>query len=228
MENTDQSLNEVILLDKPEGISSFGCVAKVRGHYRAKLGVKKIKVGHSGTLDPFATGLLIILVGKATKKQDEYMHKDKVYEAVMELGKTSTTGDPEGDIIEVSSSHISQEEFEKVLPKFIGKIRQTPPIFSAIKIGGRRAYDLARKGQAPKMPERDVEIYSMELLEFNFPIAKIRAHVSSGTYIRTLVEDIGRELRTGAYTRELRRTKIGEYSVDDAESLQFYEAGAKI
>jgi len=223
MEEANRSLDEVVLLDKPAGISSFGVVARVRGYWRRKLGIKKIKVGHSGTLDPFATGLLIILVGRATKKQDEYMHKDKVYEAVLELGKTSTTGDPEGEITQVSDKEISREEFEKVLPKFVGKIKQVPPIFSAIKIDGRRAYDLARKGEMPKMPEREVEIFSLELLDFNFPFVKIRTHVSSGTYIRSLVQDIGEEIGVGAYTKELRRTKIGDFSVEDVEDLQFYE-----
>lgn len=222
MEETNRSLDKVILLDKPAGMSSFGVVARVRGYYRQKLGTKKVKVGHSGTLDPFATGLLIVLVGRATKRQDEYMHRDKVYEATLKLGQVSSTGDPEGEITVVSDIVVDQAKLVQVLQSLTGKIRQTPPIFSAIKIGGRRAYDLARKGQQPKMPEREVEVHSIELLDYTWPYARIRAHVSSGTYIRSLVEDIGKALGTGAYTAELRRTQIGEFRVEEAEDLQFY------
>ncbi|MDR0887343.1 MAG: tRNA pseudouridine(55) synthase TruB, partial [Candidatus Nomurabacteria bacterium] len=208
-----QDLNEVILVDKPAGMTSFGAVARVRSYFSRKLGVNpqngrkfKVKTGHSGTLDPFATGLLIILVGKATKRQDFYMHKDKIYVATIKLGFASTTGDPEGEIIKKGADfEILREDVEMVLQKFVGKIRQTPPIYSAVKINGQKAYDLARKGQKPDMPEREVEIFALDLVDFEYPLLRIRAHVSSGTYIRTLAEDIGRALGVGAYTTELRR-----------------------
>jgi tRNA pseudouridine55 synthase len=216
--------SEIVLVDKPANMTSFGVVARVRSFYSRKLGVKKVKVGHSGTLDPFATGLLVVLIGKATKQQDKYMHQDKEYLATIKLGETSTTGDPEGEITKsrdcFTSLAMTEEKVQQTLQKFVGKITQTPPIYSAIKIDGQRAYNLARNGKSPEMPTRQVEIYELELLEYVFPLLKIRAKVSSGTYIRTLAEDIGVDLGTGAYTMELRRTKIGDFDVKDAKSLQ--------
>ena len=232
--------DQIILIDKPTGISSFGVVAKVRARLRDEFG-HKVKVGHTGTLDPFATGLLILLSGKMTKKSNEFLKKDKVYEATLRLGYTSTTGDPEGEIQEYparaafarpvatggrrSSSRCRAPEalrldiLESVLQSFIGVIDQTPPKFSAIKIGGERAYKLARKGQDFEIPSRKVEIYSIEILDYNYPELKIRCHVSSGTYIRTLAEDIGKKLGTGAYLTALRRLKIADYDVKDASVL---------
>jgi tRNA pseudouridine55 synthase len=215
---------QIILIDKPAGISSFGVVAKVRGGLKARCG-HKIKVGHTGTLDPFATGLLILLSGWATKRSNEFLKLDKIYEATLELGFTSTTGDLEGEIIEYLADNSEPlqppkiEHIKTVLDSFNGIIKQTPPRYSAIKINGERAYKLARKGADFKIPARQVEIYSIEILEYNYPLLKIRTHVSSGTYIRTLAEDIGKKLGTGAYLTELRRIKIGDYSVDDASSL---------
>jgi tRNA pseudouridine55 synthase len=163
---------------------------------------------------------MILLTGKRTREAEKYSKLDKVYEARVVLGATSTTGDPEGEITKIS---ILQEPFlqevEEVLQKFVGKITQTPPIYSAIKINGQRAYKLARKGGKPQMPSRQVEIYSMEILEYNYPILQICTHVSSGTYIRTLVEDIGKELKTGAYTEQLRRTKVGQHNVQMAKKI---------
>ena len=239
MENTPD--NQVILIDKPAGISSFGVVAKVRGYLKAKLG-HKVKVGHTGTLDPFATGLLILLTGQMTKKSTDFLKLDKIYEATLKLGYTSTTGDPEGMI----QPHLGEGAFrsaaarelapaargdgpagrgperdvvESTIKKFVGRILQTPPKFSAIKIGGERAYKLARKGQDFKIPSREVEIYSIDILSYNYPELKLRIHCSSGTYIRTLAEDIGAKLQTGAYLTALRRTKVGTYDVKDSTSL---------
>ena len=207
-------MDEIIFVDKPAGMTSFGAVARVRRVLSEKAG-KKIKVGHTGTLDPFATGLLILMAGKATKKAMEFAKLDKVYEATIRLGATSSTGDPEGEIVVKSTTiNYSRQRIEEVLQKFLGKIEQRPPMFSAIKIDGQRAYKLARAGKEVEMPTRTVEIYSIELIDYSAPFIKIRAHVSSGTYIRTLAEDIGKELGCGAYCTELRRTKIAEYDIN--------------
>lgn len=211
--------DQIILVDKPAGISSFGIVAKIRRELKEEFG-HKIKVGHTGTLDPFATGLLILLSGKMTKKSNEFLKLDKIYEADLKLGFTSTTGDPEGEIQQYSDNLCPKREtVESVLHSFTGKITQTPPRFSAIKINGERAYRLARKGADFEIPSREVEIYSIEILDYSYPTLKIRCHVSSGTYIRTLAEDIGKKLGTGAYLTALRRTKIGDYHIEDAKKV---------
>lgn len=240
--------DQIILIDKPTGISSFGVVAKVRGYLKVNFG-RKVKVGHTGTLDPFATGLLIILTGKNTKRSSEFLKLDKVYEATLKLGYTSTTGDPEGEITTYNDSNQapedtlsrsingdepsterpgpvttgarerSEKEVSLVLDDFIGTISQTPPRFSAIKIDGKRAYKLARKGIDFEIPSRKVEIYSIDILKYNSPELKIRVHCSSGTYIRTLAEDIGKKLGTGAYLTDLRRLKIGSYDIKNALPL---------
>lgn len=200
-------------------MTSFGVVARIRRQLSEQAG-KKIKVGHTGTLDPFATGLLILLSGKMTKKSDNFLKLDKEYIATIELGKTSSTGDVEGEIVanEVQEHDIPDKiDVEKVLAKFVGEITQIPPIYSAIKINGQRAYKLARKGEKPDIPERRVNIHSINLLSYKYPELKIRVGCSSGTYIRTLAEDIGKELGIGAYTKELRRTKVGEYDVCGAD-----------
>lgn len=215
-------MDDILLVDKPTGMTSFGVVARVRRVFSQVVG-KKIKVGHTGTLDPFATGLMILLVGKGTKRSGEFLKLDKVYEAEIYLGATSSTGDPEGEITEAPLAQgrtLSRTGVAEVLGRFVGEIRQTPPAYSAIKIGGERAYKLARRGEIFTVPERKVTIYSLELLDYNFPSLKIRAHVSSGTYIRTLAEDIGRALGIGAYCRELRRTKVGDYDVVQAKALE--------
>lgn len=208
----------IILVDKPAGMTSFGVVARIRRVLSQKAG-KKVKVGHTGTLDPFATGLMIIVTGKECKNAENYSKLDKIYEATFRLGQASTTGDPEGEISDVSSIQPSKNEVETVLGRFIGSIQQKPPIFSAIKINGQRAYKLARKGEVVEMPLRQVEIYSLELLEYSYPEVKVRAHVSSGTYIRTLAEDIGEMLETGAYCSQLCRTRIAEWDIEAASSL---------
>ena len=206
-------MEEIIFVDKPSGMSSFGAVARVRRLLSEREG-HKVKVGHTGTLDPFATGLLILLAGKATKKAPELTKLDKVYEATIRLGATSSTGDPEGKItITDKKPEISREKIIETLAQFVGEIEQTPPAFSAIKINGQRAYKLARAGKAVEMPKRKVTIYELELLDYTSPFLKIRTHVSSGTYIRTLAEDIGEALGCGAYTTELRRTKIADYDI---------------
>jgi tRNA pseudouridine55 synthase len=210
--------NDVLIIDKPSGMTSFGVVARVRRVLSHKTN-KRVKVGHTGTLDPFATGLMIIVVGVECKNASTYSKLDKVYEATIRLGQTSSTGDPEGEIINVSGRAPSADEVKSALKKYTGKIKQTPPIFSAIKIGGQRAYKLAREGKSVEMPERTVTIYELELINYSYPEIQIRVHVSSGTYIRSLAEDIGKDLSVGAYCYSLRRTKIGEFDIKDSRSL---------
>ena len=217
----EKPFEQIILIDKPADMSSFGVVARVRRKLRDEQG-KKVKVGHTGTLDPFATGLMIILAGRATKKSDEFLKKDKVYEATVYLGKTSTTGDIEGEITDVSNKVPTLDEVKAACKKLTGEIEQTVPIFSAVKINGERAYKLARKGKEVEMPTRKVTIYELEILDYTYPELKIRTHVSSGTYIRTLGEDIGKILGTGAYLTALRRTKIADYKIEDALKLDEY------
>jgi tRNA pseudouridine55 synthase len=209
----------MILVDKPAGITSFGVVARIRRQLSQQIG-KKAKVGHTGTLDPFATGLMIIVTGKECRNAGTYSKLDKVYEATITLGHTSTTGDPEGELLPVSDEVPTQEAVQAALQRFTGEITQRPPIYSAIKINGRRAYDLAREGKTVEMPERQVTVFSLELIEYTYPEIKIRVHVSSGTYIRTLAQDIGDVLGTGAYCSALRRTMVAEYSVDGAVTVE--------
>ena len=213
-------MDEIILIDKPKNMTSFGVVARVRRVLSERAG-KRVKVGHTGTLDPFATGLLIILAGKATKRSNEFLKLDKEYLAEIKLGEVSTTGDPEGEISRsFNEGEVpSRARVEEVLEKFKGEILQKVPAFSAVKINGERAYKLARKGKEFSTPERKVKIYEIEILDYSFPKLKIRTKVSSGTYIRTLGEDIGKELGTGAYLTELRRTKIDKYKVENAQKL---------
>ncbi len=211
-----------ILIDKPAGITSFGIVARVRRILKQKLGKKKIKVGHTGTLDPFATGLLVLLYGKETKNAMNLTKLDKIYEAEFTLGQISSTGDPEGEISECSNFQIPtiKQIQNEINRNFLGKIEQTPPAFSAIKIDGRRAYDLARKGADFEIPKRTVEIFSFEILDYNFPTLKVRTHVSSGTYIRSLAEDLGYKLGCGAFCSKLRRIKIADFDISNAIELK--------
>lgn len=217
--------DDILLVDKPAGWTSFDVVAKIRGQLRTEYREKsekptkrQLRVGHAGTLDPFATGLLVILLGDSTKKATEFLKLDKVYEATIRLGQISATGDPEGEISAVKGSQPSRRQIEATLKQFIGTITQVPPKYSAIKVGGQRAYKLAHAGKDVVVPPRQVTIYSIELLDYRYPELKIRAHVGSGTYIRTLAEDIGMALGTGAYCAALRRTRIGEWELPRSES----------
>ncbi|QQS21701.1 tRNA pseudouridine(55) synthase TruB [Candidatus Saccharibacteria bacterium] len=209
----------IILVDKPAGMTSFGVVARVRRVLSQQAG-KKVKVGHTGTLDPFATGLMILVTGKECRNAMNYSKLDKVYEATFVLGQLSTTGDPEGELTEVSAEQLSRERIVQVLTQFTGDIVQQPPVFSAIKINGQRAYKLAREGKAVEMPERTVTVYSLDLIDYQYPALKIRAHVSSGTYIRSLAVDIGEALGTGAYCSQLRRTAIADWHIEAASTLE--------
>lgn len=212
-----------LLIDKPAGWTSFDVVAKIRGAIKKETG-HKIKVGHTGTLDPFATGLLIIVVGSYCKRAGEFSKLDKTYEAELTLGATSTTGDVEGEIekseeFRVESEELNLDRINKVLESFVGEIEQIPHKFSAIKVDGQRAYKLARAGKEVKLEARKVRVESLELREYAYPKLKIVAEVSSGTYIRSLAEDIGQKLGTGAYLSTLRRTKVGDFQIENARTI---------
>ena len=220
-----QAKDGVLLVDKPAGWTSFDVCAKIRGQIRAEYQARgekptkrQLRVGHAGTLDPFATGLLIILLGDAAKQADEFLKLDKEYEATIRLGRSSTTGDPEGELTDVSDRKPTDAEVEAALSQFVGQITQIPPSYSAIKINGQRAYKLARDGKTVDMPSREVTVYELELIEYSYPDVRVRTKVSSGTYIRTLVQDVGVQLRTGAYCAALRRTRVAEWSVERASS----------
>jgi tRNA pseudouridine55 synthase len=208
----------LLLVDKPPGISSFGVVGRVRGIIQTNTG-QRLKVGHSGTLDPAASGLLVLAIGSYTKKLSGLLKLDKTYRAEMILGKKSSTGDREGLIETINDKQPSRAELEQALKEFTGVISQIPPAYSAIKIKGVRAYDLARQNKPVILPKRQITIYKMSLVSYEYPKLVIKTHVSSGTYIRSLVEDIGERLKTGAYTGDLRRLSIGEYQVGSAISL---------
>lgn len=222
-----KAVDGLLLVDKPVGWTSFDVVAKIRGGIRTeyrergeKPTKRQQKVGHAGTLDPFATGLLVILLGDATKRADEFLKLDKVYEATVRLGATSTTGDPEGDLTNTSDDVPTREAVEAALERFTGDIQQRPPIYSAIKVNGQRAYKLAREGKEVEIPLRTVTIYSLEIIDYTYPELIIRTRVSSGTYIRTLAQDIGEALGTGAYCESLRRTRIASFDVADAQTIE--------
>lgn len=206
-------MNGLLLINKPTGITSFDCIRSLRKSTRVK------KIGHAGTLDPAASGLMLMLFGSACKQAEQFSKLNKTYVAEITLGATSTTGDREGEITVTSDRRPALAEIEIVLQSFVGEITQTPSIYSAIKINGQEAYKLARKGQQPDMPSRKVTVHSIKMLEYEYPIVKIEADVSSGTYIRSLAADIGEKLGTGAYLSNLVRTRVGEYSLDKAVEL---------
>lgn len=211
-------MDELILIDKPAGMTSFGVVARIRRVLSKQTG-KKVKVGHCGTLDPFATGLLLLCTGKECKNAGTYMKHDKWYDATIRLGEISTTGDPEGEVTPVNNTQPMREEISQVVQQFTGDIQQRPPVFSALKVNGVRAYRLARDGKEIELPLRTVTIYQLDVLEYSYPELKIRVHVSSGTYIRSLAVDIGSALGTGAYCTALRRTSIASWDVAQAKTL---------
>ncbi|MEX0934368.1 MAG: tRNA pseudouridine(55) synthase TruB [Candidatus Saccharimonadales bacterium] len=209
-------MNGVILVDKPQDWSSFDIIRKLRHQLRDN--GKSPKMGHAGTLDPMATGLVIVLVGSSTKNQDKFMKLDKVYEAEITLGSNSSTDDAEGDITRISGYQPSRDEVKSALSSFVGNISQVPPQFSAIKVDGVRAYKKARSGGSMKLKARDINIYSIKLLDYSYPVISIRCEVGSGTYIRSLARDLGASINTGAYLSGLRRLSIGDLSVEDAIS----------
>ena len=209
----------VLLIDKPSGWTSFDAVNFVRKQVAAAEGKKpkNTKVGHTGTLDPLATGLLVLLVGKEyTRRATELTKLDKTYEVTMKLGWTSTTGDEEGEKTAVSDTIPTPEAVLGALEAFQGQIMQVPPAFSAMKINGQRAYHLARQGKEVALEARPVTIHSIKLTDYSYPLVQFTTDVGSGTYIRSLVEDLGKHLGTGAYMPALRRTRVGQFDLADA------------
>jgi tRNA pseudouridine55 synthase len=189
------------------------------------LGVKKLKVGHAGTLDPLATGVMILCTGKATKRIDEFQYQTKEYEAVLKLGATTPSFDLEKEIdATYPTEHITEELLRNVLSDFVGEIRQVPPAYSAVKINGKRAYEYARKGDDVEINAKPLLIDSIELLEFSMPIVKIRVVCSKGTYIRALARDIGVALQSGAHLVGLRRTRVGDITLDKCMSFEDFKS----
>lgn len=216
---------EVLYFDKPLRWTSFAVVNKIRYHISRKLGVKKIKVGHAGTLDPLATGVMIICTGKATKRIEEFQYHTKEYIATLQLGATTPSFDLEKEIdATYPTDHITKEMVEETLKKFVGTIEQVPPTFSACKVDGKRAYDLARKGDEVELKPKILVIDEIELLECNLPEIKIRVVCSKGTYIRALARDIGQALQSGAHLTGLIRTRVGEVKLEDCMKVEDFEA----
>jgi tRNA pseudouridine55 synthase len=212
----------ILLIDKPKTWTSFDVVNFVRKIVAAAEGKKpkNTKVGHTGTLDPLATGLLVLVIGKEyTKRAGEFSKLDKTYEVTMKLGETSTTADDEGEKTPIADTIPDQKAVLAALERFTGHIMQVPPQFSAMKVNGQRAYKLARAGKEVALEARPVTIYSNELTNYDYPYVQFTSQVSSGTYIRSLVEDLGTELGTGAYMSDLRRTTIGDWDIKNALEL---------
>jgi len=206
-------MNSILLVDKPKGLTSSRVVELIKRKF-------KVKTGHTGTLDPLATGLLIVLTGRRTKEASLFLRLDKAYEVKAILGLETDTFDSEGKVLWQSDKEVTREELEKVLSEFHGDIWQVPPPFSAKKLEGQKAYQLARKGVSVDIPPKKVSIYSLELEEFQFPYFTLTCHVSSGFYVRSLAHDIGEKLGVGATVVEVRRTRVGHYQVEQSKSLE--------
>lgn len=216
---------QVLLIDKPLEWTSFQVVNKIRWHIRQKFGIKKIKVGHAGTLDPLASGLLILCTGKFTKKIETYQGQVKEYTGEITLGATTPSYDMETEVNETfATEHITSELIADTTKSFIGEIAQRPPIFSALKKDGKRMYELARQGVETEIPARNIHIYEFEITKIEDNKVQFRVVCSKGTYIRSLAYDFGKALNSGGYLSALRRTKIGDFCVEGAlEPLQFIE-----
>ncbi|HOF54706.1 MAG: tRNA pseudouridine(55) synthase TruB [Prolixibacteraceae bacterium] len=212
---------EILLFDKPYGWTSFDLVGKVRNFLTRELKLKSLKVGHAGTLDPLATGLMILCTGKATKKVESLQAEEKEYVGTLKLGATTPSFDMETDEDSLyPAEHITQKKLTETLVKFTGTFDQLPPVFSAVKINGKRAYEHARAGRKPVLTPKTVTISEMELLSFEMPYATLRIVCSKGTYIRALVRDIGKDLHSGAYLTALRRTRSGNFFVEKALTFE--------
>ena len=220
----DFQKGEVILFDKPLEWTSFNIVKKTRNLLRKKYEYKKIKVGHAGTLDPLATGLLIVCTGKFTKQIEKYQAQEKEYIATIKLGQTTPSFDLETEVDnEFPFNHITKDLLQEALKKFIGEQQQIPPNFSAKFVNGKRAYVKARNGEDFEIKPNNIFINEIEILEFSLPIIKIKILCSKGTYIRALARDVGLALNSGAHLTGLRRTKIGEFNVNDALTIVEFE-----
>ena len=207
-------MNGIVIVDKPEGWTSQDVTARLRRVFGTR------RIGHGGTLDPMATGVLPVFVGRATRGVEFFEHAEKTYEATLRLGVSTDTEDITGTVLARQNVDVSREEFLGILPRFRGKIMQIPPMYSALKVNGQKLCDLARKGQAVERKPREIEILELECLEFAGETARLRVRCSKGTYIRTLCKDIGQALGCGGCMETLRRTQAGAYSIDEAVPLQ--------
>jgi tRNA pseudouridine55 synthase len=214
---------EVLLFDKDLDWTSFDLVSRVRNTLCRKVEIKKLKVGHAGTLDPLATGLMILCTGKATKQIETFQLQEKEYVATLKLGVTTPSFDMETEEDSQNDcSFVTEELFKTALKKFEGEIEQVPPVFSAVKVKGKRAFDYARNGESLKLQPKKIVITEIELASFQMPTAVIKVVCSKGTYIRSLARDIGAELKCGAYLTGLRRTRIGEFRVENAMTVDYF------
>ena len=222
MRTKEDFLNgQVLLIDKPLDWTSFQVVNKLRWAIRKEFDIKKIKVGHAGTLDPLASGLLILCTGKFTKKIDTFQAQEKTYTGSFTLGATRPSYDMETEVdAEYPIDHISDADLERVRMSFCGEIDQVPPIFSALKKDGKKLYELAREGKTTEIPSRKITIFEFKLTSVELPVVRFEVKCSKGTYIRSLAHDFGKALKSGAYLSELRRTEIGDFKVDDAQSIE--------
>ena len=215
---------EILLINKPLNWTSFQVVNKIRWLIKSRFNIKKIKVGHAGTLDPLAEGLLIICTGKMTKKIHQFQNLDKIYTGKFFLGATTPSFDLETEINSKKSiKNITEKLISKTLKSFKGKITQTPPIFSAIKHNGKKLYEFARKGETVKIKEREVLISEFLITKYQLPELDFLVHCSKGTYIRSLANDFGKELECGAYLSKLTRTSIGSHLLEDSISIEDFE-----
>lgn len=215
---------EVLCFNKPLYWTSFDLVKKVRIMVRHALGTKQIKIGHAGTLDPLATGVLVVCTGRATKQIEDFQYQAKEYVATLRLGETTPSFDLETEIDGVyPTGHISRELVEETLKQFVGEIYQEPPVYSAVKINGKRAYEYARQGKEVEIKSKLLVIDEIELLECNLPVIKIRVVCSKGTYIRALARDIGVALQSGAHLVALERTRIGKTTLADCLSIEEFQ-----
>jgi len=229
MTGEDYKEGQVILIDKPLEWTSFQVVNKLRWLIRKQFDIKKIKVGHAGTLDPLASGLLIICTGKFTKKIDTYQAQEKEYTGTITLGATTPSYDLETEVDQVFDiSEITSEQILAATQQFTGEIQQQPPIFSALKKEGKKLYEFARKGEAVDIPSRTVTISEFEITKIDLPRVDFRVVCSKGTYIRSLAHDFGKSLQNGAHLSALRRTRIGDFSVDDAIDIATFEAEIRV
>lgn len=215
---------QLVLIDKPLNWTSFQVVNKMRFLLKRKLGIKKIKVGHAGTLDPLATGLLVICMGRKTKEIENFIGQKKVYTGTFTLGATTPSFDLESEIDErFSTDHIDEELIKKTALAFLGEQVQTPPIFSAKKINGKRAYESARKGEEIKMRPNPITIYRFDIIGIDGDEVHFLIEASKGTYIRSIANDFGKKLNSGAHLSALRRTQSGDFKIEDAVSMEEYE-----
>ena len=223
MDIEDFKNGQVLVIDKPLNWTSFQVVNKIRWAIRKKFKIKKIKVGHAGTLDPLATGILIVCTGKQTKNIIEYQAEGKEYTGTITLGGTTPSFDLETEIDQsYATDHITEQNLLKTAASFVGKIQQKPPLYSAIKKDGVRLYHLARKGEQVKINAREVEIFAFEITDIAMPVISFRIECSKGTYIRSIANDFGEKLNSGGHLSSLRRTKNGSFTIESASTLKSF------